>query len=673
MGKSSSRADAVSDVTSWFRSLGLLAENGRTTLPVLDRCQACRSAPGCGNCPGCRAGQVCHQLPPCPNCGVVQHVSADRLVRHPLHRELYGETPEQEVFETSNGALFLQSIAALGITEPVLGLEADDDDETGAQPGSVLVLSGWRRVLAARACSFATVPVRLVDPAALPRRADVDLVIVSANFQRQKTIAEIRKEIQVWKRAIVQASTRRLKAWEVRLAVANLLGVSSSVIKREDTMLAAERLRTAQQKLAQRSATGLLPAEAGDDESAELEPTIIRRLRSEQQPGDLRGNDIISALVERNEPLLSDERDHVIHESIGRAAQTFAGASIFDVKALPPLWPEDSRQNEVSESVLLESTPTPSMFPLVRADTVAPAQARSDGPVQAGELTIYQLPPDSLPFPQLPAVDLIIAAPSWLEPLARPFLTPRNLGFTRDWSKRLQHCLSAWRQAIRPGGRLLLIVPISTPLHPGLPVTFNAIEKLHATDWAIGGTLVLHDPNLQGPVYAVPHPDQVLAPKAPARLIITAAPVLPGSDGTLEEQWQRAWAAPLPGDQPRDVAATEEAGLDHLWKYNGPGRRSRWLPEFQPGLLYHLVRIFSRPDGLVFLPELGGPNLARGCLRAGRRVIAFAEAHEQISEVVERIQRDGEGNDSDPFESRVASSLTLVSRDSDDVESAFPS
>ncbi|HUX88271.1 MAG TPA: hypothetical protein VMW65_14815 [Chloroflexota bacterium] len=600
---------------------------------------------------------------------MVQEISLDRLVRHPLHVELYGESPEQEVFQTSNGTLFLQSVATLGITEPILGLEADDDDETGAGMGSILVLSGWRRVLAARACSFPTAPVRLIDPNAVPRRADVDLVIVSGNLQRQKTIAEIRNEIQVWKRAVVHASARRLKAWELRLAVADLLGVSPNLVEREDAAVANERLRSAQQKIEHLLGASPDADGTGETEPDALESSMLQRLRLEQQPGDLRGNDIINALIERNEPLLSNERDHVIHESIGRAAQTSDGTSILDVQAAPPLWPEDPRPAEPAD-VALATGSTTALVSTSRIEPVIGVPIVRDEPIRVGDLTVYRAPADSLIFSAvLPAVDLIVAAPSWIEPLARPFLTPRNVTFNRDWSERLARCLAAWRWAIRPGGRLLLIVPISTPLHPGLPVTYSAIEHLRATGWAIGGTLLLHDPNLQGPVYAVPHPDQVLAPKAPGRLIITAAPVPEGDTGTPEEQWQRAWSVPLPGRRPRDVAATEEAGLDHLWKYTGPGRRSRWLPEFQPGLFYHLVRIFSRPDGVVLLPELGGANVARGCLRAGRRVVALAESPEQIAEVTERIRNDRSLDTSDDRSEFTAASLSLVSGASDGDES----
>jgi hypothetical protein len=132
-----------------------------------------------------------------------------------------------------------------------------------------------------------------------------------------------------------------------------------------------------------------------------------------------------------------------------------------------------------------------------------------------------------------------------------------------------------------------------------------------------------------------------LPPKGPARLIIACAPVLADVDGTLEERWRQSWAAPLSGTRPREVATVEEAALSHLWKYAGPGRRARWLPEFHPGLTYHLIRIFSRPDETVFLPELGGANLARGCLRTGRPIIALAEVPEQIREVVNRLRREG--------------------------------
>src|SRR6185437_6018784 len=285
MSKLVRRGETAPDMAEWLRSIGVLREDGRTSLPILERCARCRAAPGCGECPGCLAGQVCHRLPLCPECGAVQSVSLDQVIRHPLHARLYGETPEAELFKTSNGALFLQSVAALGIIEPILGLEAEDDDETGARAGSVLVLAGWRRVLAARACGVTTIPVRLVDPRALPRRADVDLVIVSANFQRQKTIDELRGEIQVWKKAIAQASLRQPKPWELRMVVARVMGISVRQIEEADAASATERLSAAEKRL------GLTPGTtAPPDEEAELtgdDVSMIARLRQEMQPGDL--------------------------------------------------------------------------------------------------------------------------------------------------------------------------------------------------------------------------------------------------------------------------------------------------------------------------------------------------------------------------------------------------
>ncbi|MGH2459817.1 MAG: hypothetical protein ACRDIY_13230 [Chloroflexota bacterium] len=632
MSKLVRRGETAPDLAEWLQSIGVLREDGRAALPVLERCARCRATPGCGACPGCQAGQVCHHLPPCPECGAVQSVSLDQVIRHPLHRRLYGETPEVELFKTSNGVLFLQSVAALGIIEPVLGLEAEDDDETGAQPGSVLVLSGWRRVLAARACGVTTIPVRLVDPRALPRRADVDLVIVSANFQRQKTIDELRGEIQVWKKAIAQASPRQPKPWELRMVVAKVMGISVRQIEEADAASATERLSAAERRLGLASPGTTEPAEdeaelTGDDLS------MIARLRQEMQPGDLRGSDILSALTERDEPLLSEERDQVVHESLGRAAQAAEGTFILDVEEVAPFWPVDAPEETPNGRDAQPRAATGATGPRTEREAASSV-------ARVGNLTVHRGSADALPFVELPAVDLIVAAPSWIEPLVRPFLTPAHVPFVRDWQDRLRACLGSWRQAIHPGGRLLLIVPVSTPLHPGLPLLAAAIDELRATDWAIGGTLVLDDPGLHGPLYAVPHPDQVLAPKGPARLIITAAPVLAEAEGSIEERWRQSWAAPLSGRQPREVATVEEAALSHLWKYAGPGRRSRWLPEFQPGLLYHLVRIFSRPDATVFLPELGGANLVRGCLRAGRPVIALAELSEQIEDVVERLRRD---------------------------------
>lgn len=654
MSKLVRRGETAPDMAEWLRSIGVLRDDGRTSLPVLERCACCRAAPGCGECPGCRAGQVCHRLLPCPECGAVQSVSLDRVIRHPLHVRLYGETPEVELFKTSNGALFLQSVAALGIIEPILGLEAEDDDETGARAGSVLVLSGWRRVLAARACGVTTIPVRLVDPGALPRRADVDLVIVSANFQRQKTIDELRGEIQVWKKAIAQASLRQPKPWELRMVVAKVMGISIRQIEEADAASATERLSAAERRL------GLAPPEEPSDDEAELtgdDLSMIARLRQEMQPGDLRGSDILSALTERDEPLLSEERDQVIHESLGRAAQTAEGTFILDVEEVAPFWPVDAPDETRGphDGQAREAT-GPIDAPKGPGD--------AESATHIGNLTVHQGPPDALPFVEIPAIDLIVAAPSWIEPLVRPFLTPAHIPYVRDWQDRLRACLGSWRQAIRPGGRLLLIVPVSTPLHPGLPLLAAAIDELRATDWAIGGTLVLDDPGLHGPLYAVPHPDQVLAPKGPARLIITAAPVLADAEGSLEERWRQSWAAPLSGRQPREVATVEEAALSHLWKYAGPGRRSRWLPEFHPGLLYHLVRIFSRPDATVFLPELGGANLVRGCLRAGRPVVALAELPEQIEDVVERIRRDaGLATDASGESGFALDSLTAVTGD----------
>lgn len=655
--------ESVPDVGQWLQSIGILREDGRTSLPVLERCSTCRSTPGCGNCPGCRTGQVCHQLPPCSHCGFVQSISVEHLKRHPLHKRLYGDSPETEVFQTSNGALFLQSIAALGIIEPILGLEAEDDDDTGALAGDVLVLSGWRRVLAARACGVETVPVRLADPGALPRRADVDLVVVSANFQRQKTLDEIRAEIQVWKRAITHASLRQPKPWELRMMVAKVMGVSVRTIQQAELSSANDRLLAADHKIQLETRSS---PESTIDESVIVgdDLSIIGRLRRDQQPGDLRGYDILSALTERAEPLLSEERDEVVHESLGRASQTAEGTFILDVEDVAPLWPDGVATNpqERAEQTLKGDTEAaPAASVTDQKIRVVVSSPQGDEPVQLGNLTIYRGSADTLPFSELPAVDLIFAAPSWFEPLARPLLTPAHVPFDRHWEAHLRRCLRTWRRAIKLGGRLLLVVPVSTPLHPGLPLMYEAIDALRTTDWAIGGTLVLDDPSLHGPVYAVPHADQVLAPKAPARLIITAAPVLPEVEGTIEDRWRQSWAVPLSGHQPREVATVEEAALSHLWKYAGPGRRSRWLPEFHPGLLYHLIRIFSRPDATVFLPELGGTNLVRGCLRTGRQIVALAEISEQVTEVVERLRRDGESlaatNAETPF---TADSLTAV-------------
>jgi hypothetical protein len=268
--------------------------------------------------------------------------------------------------------------------------------------------------------------------------------------------------------------------------------------------------------------------------------------------------------------------------------------------------------------------------------------ATPDRPVCVKNLAVYLRRPDDLPTTESIGVDLIVAAPSWLEPMARPLQTPSHVAFDPDWQRRLRLCLGSWRAAIRPGGRLLLIVPVSTPLHPGLPVLYGAIDELRQTGWSIGGTLVLDDPALRGPVYAVPHPDQVMTPSGPARLILTATPVPSDATGSDEERWRAAWFAPLPGDTPRQVATVEEAALTHLWKYAGPGRRSRWLPDFEPGLTYHLLRIFSRPGATVLLPELGGTNLVRGCLRSGRHIVALAEIQEQVADVVNRIRNDRE-------------------------------
>jgi|GEM_PF-4148367 len=647
----SRQADLSVDMSEWFRSIGILREDGRLSLPVIERCPACRSLPGCGNCPGCQSGGVCHNLPPCSRCGSVQTVETEHLTRHPLHGELYGAVPEQELFQTSQGALFVQSVAAVGIIEPILGLEAEEGDETGAKPGEILVLSGWRRLLAARACGMPSVPVRLVDPIALPRRADVDLVIVSANLQRQKTFVEIKSEVQIWKRAIAEASIRRPKPWELRLAVAKMAGVSVRTVKKAEAETANDRLRSAQQKLRlPTSSANSLPSDRLTGESANVakegksDRSLMSRLREEQQPGDLRGSDILSALVERNEPLLSDKRDEIVHSSLGRAAQTAEGRSILEIQEVPPLWPED--QSDDPPNVNRSASPN---------EVTAPRQPRSErarGVPQTPEvirvrnLAVQLGAPDTLPFAEIPAVDLIIAAPSWLEPLVRPLLTPGHVPMVQDWRGRLRQCLQSWRQAIRPGGRLLLITPMSSPLHPGLPIVQAAIEELASSNWAIGGALALDDPGLHGPVYAVPHPDQVLPPKGPVRIIITAAPVLPEAEGTEEERWRQSWAAPLPGKRPRQVAAVEEAALNHLWKYAGPGRRTRWLPDFQPGLLYHLIRIFSRPDATVFLPELGGANLVRGCVRSDRSILAMAELAEQIDDVVARIRRDFEAEGS---------------------------
>ncbi len=640
--------DSGTNMTEWLRSIGVLRDDGRASLPVLDRCFDCRSSKGCGQCAGCRSGLVCHQLPPCPRCGVVQLVESERIARHPLHSQLYGQAPEREVFGTANGALFVQSVASLGIIEPVLGLEAEEEDETGLPFGSVLVLSGWRRVLAARACGASQIPVRLVDPSALPRRGDTDLVIVSANFQRQKTIDEIRAEVQTWKRALLQASVRQPKSWELRSAVATIMGVSTRTVRQADAatadnrlLLARKRTEVVEEILVER--TGLLHADPSGS-------TMLQRLRDEQQPGDLRGSDILSALAERNEALLSSNRDDVVFASIGRAEQAAEGRSILDIADVGPMWPQVTDEGEPPttvagrQRVTLPSRPGAighvgiADIPNESSESIATATR----PLVVGNLSVYLRKPDDVPFDCPASVDLIVSAPSWIEPLVRPLLTSGHTRFDQDWRGLLHRCLLSWRRVVRPGGRLLLILPVSTPLYPGMPVLYTAIDELRQTGWAIGGTLVLDDPSLRGPIYAVPDPDRVMTPNGPARLVLTAAPVPEDGVGTDDDRWRAAWDVPLPGQHSRQVASVEEAALSHLWKYSGPGRRSRWLPDFQPGLLYHLVRIFSRPDAIVFLPELGGANFVRGCLRSGRKVVASTDQSDQIAEVVGRIRPEPE-------------------------------
>jgi DNA repair photolyase len=111
------------------------------------------------------------------------------LKPHPLNKRIYGDTADDDL---------IAGIRQLGILTPLL-VTADN-----------VVISGHRRLDAARKLGLARVPV-VISP--LTDKLEIELALVSANEQRQRTVEQkIREYRHLAQIAAIQAKTRQREA-----------------------------------------------------------------------------------------------------------------------------------------------------------------------------------------------------------------------------------------------------------------------------------------------------------------------------------------------------------------------------------------------------------------------------------------------------------------------------
>lgn len=99
----------------------------------------------------------------------VVEVDPFKLTAHEFNQKIYRDAPDEE---------FLESVKSLGILEPILAYEDD---------GDAVVLSGHRRMNAARMLKMESVPVIMQDEDLVGNDDDAIRVLILSNRQRDKT------------------------------------------------------------------------------------------------------------------------------------------------------------------------------------------------------------------------------------------------------------------------------------------------------------------------------------------------------------------------------------------------------------------------------------------------------------------------------------------------------
>src|SRR5713226_8162687 len=109
---------------------------------------------------------------------VVVLIEVDRLIPHPLNREVYGDPRD-----SSDYAELINSIRAHGVLEPIIV----DEEYT--------VLSGHRRLAAAIDVGLRSVPTRKLE--GMNKQAQEELIIMLNQYRKRSTSVMVREAIVI--------------------------------------------------------------------------------------------------------------------------------------------------------------------------------------------------------------------------------------------------------------------------------------------------------------------------------------------------------------------------------------------------------------------------------------------------------------------------------------------
>jgi ParB-like chromosome segregation protein Spo0J len=137
----------------------------------------------------------------------VIYMNPFELVPHEVNQSIYRDAPDDE---------FIESIKRLGVLEPILAMQPlatlDSDGGTSVRP--TVVLSGHRRMNAARALELDEVPVIIQPEEMVETDDDAIRLLILSNRQRDKTNEQRAREFAVLKEVEERLAKERMRRGE---------------------------------------------------------------------------------------------------------------------------------------------------------------------------------------------------------------------------------------------------------------------------------------------------------------------------------------------------------------------------------------------------------------------------------------------------------------------------